>query len=91
MQKHTPPPPQEADSWPLSLSTDDQILLELGNPDGFVGEEKTRFISGLRELLQQFKADNVKDFDTIARGIIEFRRKVLGDPYRVITLGHVKI
>ncbi|KAL2117798.1 hypothetical protein VTJ04DRAFT_7458 [Mycothermus thermophilus] len=70
---------------------DDQILLELGNPDGFVGEEKTRFISGLRELLQQFKADNVKDFDTIARGIIEFRRKVLGDPYRVITLGHVKI
>ncbi|GAB1311604.1 Putative zinc-finger domain-containing protein [Madurella fahalii] len=70
---------------------DDQILLELGNPDDYSGEEKSRFIQGLRELLQRFKADKVKDFDTIARGIIDFRSEILKDKSKVLRLEGVTI
>ncbi|KAK4041990.1 hypothetical protein C8A01DRAFT_14356 [Parachaetomium inaequale] len=70
---------------------DDQILLELGNPDDYSGEQKSRFIQGLRELLQRFKAEKVKDFDTIARGIIEFRSQLLGDKSKVLRLEGVTI
>jgi hypothetical protein len=65
--------------------------LELGNPDDYSGEQKSRFIQGLRELLQKFKADKVKDFDTIARGIIEFRSQLLGDKSKVLRLEGVKL
>lgn len=65
--------------------------MELGNPDDYSGEQKARFIQGLRELLQKFKVDKVKDFDTIARGIIEFRAQLLGDKYSVLRLDGVKI
>jgi len=70
---------------------DDQILLELGSPDDYTGEAKSRFIQGLRELLQKFKADKVKDFDTIARGIIAFRAQLLGDKSKVLRLDGVTI
>ncbi|KAH6854859.1 hypothetical protein B0I37DRAFT_41340 [Chaetomium sp. MPI-CAGE-AT-0009] len=70
---------------------DDQILLELGNSDDYSGEQKSRFIQGLRELLQKFKAQKVKDFDTIARGIIEFRSQFLGDKSKVLRLEGVAI
>jgi hypothetical protein len=76
---------------PGPLPPDDQILLELGNPDDYSGEQKSRFIQGLRELLQKFKADKVKDFNTIARGIIEFRAQLLGDPSKVLRLDGVTI
>ncbi len=56
-----------------------------------MGEQKSRFIQGLRELLQKFKADKVKDFDTIARGIIEFRARLLGDKSKVLRLEGVSI
>ena len=65
--------------------------MELGNPDDYSGEQKSRFIQGLRELLQKFKADKVKDFDTIARGIIEFRSQLLGDKSKVLRLEGVKL
>lgn len=86
--KQSPPP--NADFCPSS-HPDDQILLELGNPDEYVGEQKSRFIQGLRELLQKFKADKVKDFDTIARGIVEFRARLLGDTSKVLRLEGVSI
>lgn len=65
--------------------------MELGNPDDYSGEEKSRFIQGLRELLQRFKADKVKDFDTIARGIIDFRSEILKDKSKVLRLEGVTI
>jgi hypothetical protein len=65
--------------------------LELGNPDDYKGEQKSRFIQGLRELLQKFKADRVKDFDTIARGIIDFRAQILEDKSKVLSLEGVTI
>ncbi|KAL2015223.1 hypothetical protein VTK56DRAFT_6052 [Thermocarpiscus australiensis] len=73
------------------IPPDDQILVELGNPDDYSGEEKSRFILGLRELLQKFKANKVKDFNTIARGIIEFRSQLLGDKSKVLHLEGVTI
>jgi hypothetical protein len=45
----------------------------------------------LRELLQRFKAQKVRDFDTIARGIIEFRSQLLGDKSKVLRLEGVTI
>ena len=65
--------------------------MELGSPDDYTGEAKSRFIQGLRELLQKFKADKVKDFDTIARGIIAFRAQLLGDKSKVLRLDGVTI
>ncbi|KAK4145038.1 uncharacterized protein C8A04DRAFT_11009 [Dichotomopilus funicola] len=72
-------------------AADDQILLELGNSDDYSSEQKGRFIQGLRELLQKFKADKVKDFDTIASGIIRYRSEFLGDNSKVLRLEGVTI
>ncbi|KAK1833218.1 protein red1 [Podospora conica] len=70
---------------------EDQILVELGRSDDFAGEQKNRFIQGLREVLQGFRANKVKDFDAIARGIIEYRSRFLGDKSRVLHLEGVSI
>ncbi|KAK3365097.1 hypothetical protein B0T24DRAFT_652237 [Lasiosphaeria ovina] len=70
---------------------DDQILLELGKADEYSGEQKSRFIQGLRDLLQNFRTNKVKDFDTIARGIIEFRTNFLGDKSKVLNLEGVNL
>ncbi|TLD22195.1 hypothetical protein PspLS_08198 [Pyricularia sp. CBS 133598] len=65
---------------------DDQILMELGQADDFAdGEEKSRFITGLRDLLADCRAQKVRDMDEIGRAIIEYRRKFIGDQSRVLT------
>ncbi|KAK4659972.1 hypothetical protein QC762_115040 [Podospora pseudocomata] len=69
---------------------DDQILLELGKSD-FTGEQRARFNQGLRELLQVYKAQKVRDFDVIARGIIKFRSEFLGDKSKVLNLEGVTL
>ncbi|KAK4196190.1 hypothetical protein QBC40DRAFT_11455 [Triangularia verruculosa] len=69
---------------------DDQILVELGKSD-FTGEQRDRFNQGLRELLQVYKAQKVRDFDVIARGIIKFRFEFLGDRSKVLSLDGVSI
>ncbi|KAK0628201.1 hypothetical protein B0T17DRAFT_588395 [Bombardia bombarda] len=63
---------------------DDQILLELGKADEYSGEQKARFIQGLREVLQQFRNNKVKDFDAIAQGIVEYRSRFSGDKSKVL-------
>ncbi|KAH8886737.1 hypothetical protein GQ53DRAFT_335735 [Thozetella sp. PMI_491] len=68
-------------------AADDHILLELGNADGY--EDKARFIKGLRELLQNFRAKKVKDFGAIAQGIIDYRAEFLGDKSKVLNLDGV--
>ena len=84
-----PLPPPLADT--SLLRSEDQILVELGRADDFTGEEKNKFIQGLREVLQGFRANKVKDFDAIARGIIEYRSRFLGDQSRVLPLQGVSI
>ncbi|KAH7634322.1 hypothetical protein B0T09DRAFT_316244 [Sordaria sp. MPI-SDFR-AT-0083] len=73
------------------VAPDDAILLELGKADEFEGEQKTRFIDGLRKLLQEFRAKKVRDFDAIARGIIEYRARFLGDRSKVLPLEGVTL
>lgn len=70
---------------------DDQILLELGRADDYTGEQKARFIQGLRELLQSFRTEKVKDFERIAHGIIEYRHKFLGDQSKILPLEGVTL
>jgi len=45
----------------------------------------------LRELLQEFRAKKVKDFDTISRGIIDYRARFLGDKSKVLHLEGVTL
>ena len=68
---------------------DDQILLELGTADEYTGEERSRFIDGLRELLQGFRATKEKDFSTIAQAIVEYRARFLGNKFNVLNLDGV--
>lgn len=62
------------------------ILMGLGKSDEFSGERKNRFIMGLREVLQHFRNNRVRDFATIARGILDYRARFLGDKTRILPL-----
>ncbi|KAK0632228.1 hypothetical protein B0T14DRAFT_559941 [Immersiella caudata] len=73
------------------LVPDDQILVELGRADDYIGDQKNRFIQGLRELLQELRAKKVKDFDAIARGIIDYRASFLGDKSKILPLEGVTL
>ncbi|EON95947.1 hypothetical protein UCRPA7_8600 [Phaeoacremonium minimum UCRPA7] len=70
---------------------DDQILLELGQSDEYAGDDKTRFMAGLRQLLTEFRAAKVKDFASIAQGIVDYRRRFLNDSSKVLRLEGVHI
>ena len=70
---------------------DDQILVELGSAEDYDGVQKSRFIQGLRELLQDFRVKKVKDFDTIASGIIGYRARFLEDRSKILHLDGVTL
>jgi hypothetical protein len=71
--------------------TDDKILLELGDAAGYSDEEKPRFVSGLRCVLQELRNNKTKDFQTIAASIAAYRTEFLGDPSRVLLLGGITV
>jgi hypothetical protein len=68
------------------LTTDDAILVELGNSAGYKEEDKPRFVSGLRAVLQDLRAKKTKDFQVIAAEIAAFRARFLQDKSKVILL-----
>ena len=63
-------------------STDHLILVQLGtqtaNP-GKTPEESERFNTGLRNLIQRLKAQNISDIERIAEHIVRYRREFIGD------------
>lgn len=65
--------------------------MELGKSDDYTGEQRDRFIQGLKDLLQDFRAKKTRDFDTIANGIIEFRARFLGDKSKILPLDGVTL
>jgi hypothetical protein len=65
--------------------------VELGKADDYVGEQKERFIQGLKDLLQDFRAKKIRDFDTIVNGIIEYRARFLGDKSKILPLKDVTL
>lgn len=86
------PPCALADAdWESYHLLDDQILLELGQSDEYAGDDKTRFMAGLRQLLTEFRAAKVKDFASIAQGIVDYRRRFLNDSSKVLRLEGVHI
>ncbi|EPE08127.1 hypothetical protein F503_00910 [Ophiostoma piceae UAMH 11346] len=66
------------------MPQDDQILVELGRSDEYTGEQQARFVDGLKTVLRKVREDQVRDFDTIADAIIEFRRTFLADETRIL-------
>lgn len=68
------------------MSTDDDILKVLGSQDGFTGEQRARFIDGLKEALGAIRERKIRDFDTIAKEILAYRRRFLGDDSKVLAL-----
>ncbi|KAL1866523.1 hypothetical protein Daus18300_006758 [Diaporthe australafricana] len=73
------------------VAPDDKIILELGSSDDLAGDLKKTFNNGLRELVASFQKSKIRDFRTIAQGIVEFRRRFLGDSSRVLHLEGVSI
>lgn len=74
----------------MELSGTD-IITQLGSSDAYTGEQKTRFIDGLKKVLNDLKANKVKDFDQITRAIVKFRADFLEDPSRILPLNGVTI
>jgi hypothetical protein len=74
-----------------ALLADSQIVTVLTEYGNFEGEQKQKYINGLRLLLTDFRNRKVKDLDAISQGIIEFRAQFLEDKSRVLPLGSVSI
>ncbi|KAJ0314971.1 hypothetical protein Brms1b_006366 [Colletotrichum noveboracense] len=69
---------------------DDQILLQLGGTK-LDGDERNHFNDGLRKVLQDMRAKNIRDFPSIARGIVEYHKSFNGDPSKILPLGNVSL
>lgn len=65
---------------------DAEIITQLGSSDMFVGEARTKFIEGLKKVLNDLKANKVKDFDRITKAIVKHRHDFLGDKTKVLAL-----
>ena len=75
-----------ADVGPLTI-LDDLILVQLGAaPKGLSYEDQEAYSRGLREVIRDIRARNVKDFNTVAAEITAFRTKFLGDSTKVLSL-----
>ncbi|EPS37805.1 hypothetical protein H072_8480 [Dactylellina haptotyla CBS 200.50] len=63
---------------------EDQILLELSEPDD-TQPDKEKYQSSLAETIAELNnSGETGDFDKIASNIVEYRRQQLGDPTRII-------
>ena len=71
-----------ADLW----TADDDILKALGSQNEFTGDQRGKFIDGLRETLGSLREKRVRRFENIAKEIIAHRRRFLGDDSKVLPL-----
>ena len=63
------------------------ILVQLGAaPSGLSHEEQDAYSQGLREVIRDISARNIKDFNTVAAEITAYRRKFLGDTTKFLPL-----
>ncbi|KAI1378944.1 hypothetical protein F4677DRAFT_410119 [Hypoxylon crocopeplum] len=65
---------------------DAEIITQLGSADMFTGETRNRFIDGLKRVLNELKANRVKDFDRITKAIVKHRQEFLEDKSKVLLL-----
>ncbi|KAI1766122.1 hypothetical protein GGR53DRAFT_487493 [Hypoxylon sp. FL1150] len=65
---------------------DGEIITQLGSSDMFTGETRNRFIEGLKKVLNELKANKVRDFDRITKAIVKHRQEFLEDKSKVLPL-----
>lgn len=73
------------------LNLDDAILTDLGSPDEFTGDQRSKYVMGLREVLTQMRVKNTRDFETIASEITQHRARFLGDKSKILLLEGVTL
>jgi hypothetical protein len=66
--------------------TEPDVLGALGNPAEFTGDQRIRFVTGLKEVLIGLRTRKIRDFDLIAKEIIAHRAAFLGDRSKVLVL-----
>ncbi|BDD59571.1 hypothetical protein MAP00_004768 [Monascus purpureus] len=70
----------------MTLS-DDKILVQMGSlREGKTQEEKDNYLAGLKQIINDMRRDQVKDFSTVAAEIAAYRRRFLQDPSRILPL-----
>ncbi|KFY60236.1 hypothetical protein V497_03766 [Pseudogymnoascus sp. VKM F-4516 (FW-969)] len=60
---------------------DELILVSLGDSSGYKEEDRTRFIKGLKEVLQDLRISKIRDFQVIATKICIFRQSMAAIQY----------
>jgi hypothetical protein len=70
---------------------DTDIIAQLGSTDMYTGEQKGRFIDGLKKVLNDLKANKVRDFDRITKAIVQYRANFLEDRSKILPLNNVAI
>lgn len=74
----------------MALS-DSAIIAELGSTATYTGEQKDRFIEGLKKVLQDLKTRKIKDFESITKALMQYRADFLGDKSKVLPLNDIVI
>ncbi|KAG5926186.1 hypothetical protein E4U42_003553 [Claviceps africana] len=70
---------------------DDQILLQLGAAEHYDAQQRDNYISGLKQLLTDYRNRKVRDFQVISQGIVDYRARFLGDKTKILPLGHITL
>jgi hypothetical protein len=70
---------------------DEAILLELAEPEGSTETERINYKKGLFDLMSALPSDSLQDFDAVAKMIVQYRKRALGDPTRVLRYPNVEI
>lgn len=66
---------------------DDMILVQMGAiPEGLSEEQRSAFVVGLRQTIQEIRVRKVKDFKTVASEIAAYRARFLGDSSKILPL-----
>ncbi|KAL8806347.1 MAG: hypothetical protein Q9182_001377 [Xanthomendoza sp. 2 TL-2023] len=65
----------------------DMILVQMGDiPEGLSEAQRSAFVVGLRQVIQEIRGRKVKDFKTVASEIAAYRARFLGDSSRILPL-----
>jgi hypothetical protein len=75
----------------LPFPPDSAIIAELGSTATYTGEQKDRFIEGLKKVLQDLKTRKIKDFESITKALMQYRADFLGDKSKVLPLNDIVI
>ncbi|KAK8104089.1 uncharacterized protein PG998_011122 [Apiospora kogelbergensis] len=74
-------------------ASDSDIIAQLGSVDSYNGEQKGRFIDGLRKVLSELKSEPKRvNFENITSAILQYRKEFFGgDDSKVLPLEGVAI